>query len=464
MAIAQWKPEEAPRDPQQEKSVVDNPGKHEIYDHRTTPLWSLDAFLEGSQWEVTYFAQRLGVNDTVKKLDHNLPPSVQSYNRYEKLELLVSNALNPVYNSDTHEFTVSGVATIPSFMVPNVEDTFYAIANMGRMGLFYIKRVERVTNERESAYNIEYEIRCEITEASPEYQDLQRKTTHPVFVYSKQRLIENRNPILIKDTYQQVMDLRHQYLELANFYFDTFLTPYERTFILPGQTTRIYDPYLSNYMLNLVSPRDVRGYPRMNMLSINNDSVYDQETVWSAMFKRGERSLNYVRRQMGVVRPGQFEQAYFGRSATYGNTDYILYPMDADTTVRSETIGNYRVGDYGRGNRVQPKELILQRTTDAKMMPVSYVDTMVTVGAQSYPVYTSSAEHTCYLFSAGFYDGQPESLCEIVVLDYLRRSPVSLWQLNTLIQQYPKIERLDQFNYGPFLITLIKEADRGAYA
>ena len=464
MAIAQWKPEESPRDPQQDKSVVESPGKHEIYDHRTTPLWSLDAFLEGSPWEVTYFAQRLGVNDTIKKLDPNLPPSVQSYNCYEKLELLVSNTLSPSYNSDTHEFTVAGVAIVPSFFVPNVEDTFYAIANMGRLGLFYVKRVERITNERESPYTIEYEIRVEVTENSPEYQDLKRKITHPVFVYSKQRLIENRNPILVKETYDDVVNLKHQYLELANLYFDTFLTPYESLFIIPGQKCRIYDPYLSNYMLNLVSPRDVRAYPKMNMLSINNDSVYDQETVWTAMFKRGSGSLEYVRKEMGMIRPGQFEQAYFGRSATYGNTDYILYPIDVDVTVASQTRGNYRMDNFENSRKIIPLPLSLQRTQNAKGKDISYVETAVTVGASEYPVYTSSAERETYIFSRGFYDGEPESLFEIVVLDYIRRSPISLWQLNALIKHFPKIERIDQFNYGPFLLTLIKEADRGAYA
>ena len=465
MPIAQWNTTETPRDIPKEHSVVEEPGKHEIYDHRTTPLWSLDAFLEGAPWEVTFFAQRLGVNDTVKQLDINMPASNQSYDRYEKMELLVSNALSPAYNSETHEFTVSGVASIPSFFKPNVNDVFIAEANLGRLGLFQIKRVERLTTERESAHVIEYEIRKEITRDSPEYQDLHRKTVAPVYVYSKQRLIENKNPILVKETYEDVKNLRHTYLELANMYFKTFLAPYESIFILPGQESRIYDPYLTSFLMNLVSPRDVDNFPNFHALSINNDPNYDQPTVWTAMHHRGERSLDYVRKLMGTIRPGQFEQAYFGRSATYGNTDYIIYPRDIDTSMRSDTKFSYRVDNVCGGAVINPNEMHLKRSLNSAGTHTSQHDNKLTVGQREIPVYGSVADQSYYIFSYDFYTNQTaENLLEIAVLDYIRRAPISLWQLKRLVADYRKLERLDQFYYGPFLLALLKEADRGAYA
>lgn len=465
MPIAQWKPEETPRDIPKDHSVVEEPRKHEIYDHRTTPLWSLDAFLEGSPWEVTFFAQRLGVNDTVRQFDINMPPSVQSYDRYEKLELLVSNALNPAYNSETHEFTVNGIATIPSFFKPNVNDLFFAEANLGRLGLFQVKRVERLTTERESAHTIEYEIRKEITPDSPEYQDLHRKTVAPVYVYSKQRLIENRNPILIKDTYEDVKNLRHQYLELANMYFRTFLAPYESIFILPGQDSRIYDPYLTNFLLNLVSPRDVDNFPSLHTLSLNNDPNYDQSTVWTAMYHRGQRSLDYVRKEMGIVRPGQFEQAYFGRSATYGNTDFMIYPRDVDTTMKSETRGNYRVDNMCSSATITSNELVLKRSLNPAGNYYNHHGNKVNVGERELLVFSSVADQTNYIFSSEFYQNfTASSLLEVAVLDYIRRSPISLWQLKRLMDDYRNLERLDQFYYGPFLMAMLKESDRGAYA
>jgi hypothetical protein len=69
MALAKHKPTSPSRVTPHDSSVVADPKMHEIYDHRTTPLWSLDAFLQGSPWQVTYFRQKLGKGDPPKKLD-----------------------------------------------------------------------------------------------------------------------------------------------------------------------------------------------------------------------------------------------------------------------------------------------------------------------------------------------------------------------------------------------------------
>ena len=464
MPIAQWNPEATPREPAKEPTVVAEPGKHEIYDHRLTPLWSLDAFLDGSPWEVTFFQQRLGANDAPRKLDVNLPPSLQAYTCTEKLQLIVNSALNNSYNAERHEFTVEGVATVPSFIQPNVDDLFYAVANLGRLGLFYVKRVERLTYERESAYNIEYALRKEITKDDPEYMDLQRKIVEPIFVYSKQRLIENRNPILVKQTYQDLQDLRYEYLELVNFYFTTFLAPYEATFIVPGQPARIYDPYLNKFILNLVSPRDTDHFPKMNLLSLNQDEGFEQPTIWSLMTRRGLVGLSSLRKVMGTISPYQLQHVHMGRNATFGNTDMILYPMELDTSMKSETLRTGRTStSCNTGSRPVASELLFEATINPAG-PYVYHDHLQTVGDRELLVYDAVTNDPNYIFSGGFYQETPNSLLEVAVLDYLRRSPISMTQLKALVALYPQLHRLEQFYFGPFLMALIKEADRGAHA
>ena len=68
------------------------------------------------------------------------------------------------------------------------------------------------------------------------------------------------------------------------------------------------------------------------------------------------------------------------------------------------------------------------------------------------------------VFPEAFYDGKTDTLMEILTRDYLKGAPVDTKQLIFMLDFFPKMERLEQFYFGPILMALIKQADRGAYA
>jgi hypothetical protein len=214
----------------------------------------------------------------------------------------------------------------------------------------------------------------------------------------------------------------------------------------------------------MVSPRDTEHFPRMNLLSLNQDEGFEQPTVWSMMVRRGLVGLSSVRKLMGTINPYQFQHVHMGRSATYGNTDLIVYPLELDTSMKSEMLRTGRfAGSCDTSQRPAAEELSYVVTTNPAGDYV-YTDHVQQVGEQELQVYQPVNSATSYIFSGSFYQGTPSNLLEVVVLDYLRRSPISMTQLKALVGLYPTLPRLEQFYYGPFLMALIKEADRGAHA
>ena len=81
-------------------------------------------------------------------------------------------------------------------------------------------------------------------------------------------------------------------------------------------------------------------------------------------------------------------------------------------------------------------------------------------GHPTLPMFHSVASLDTYVFSKDFYEGRPTSLIEIMVTDYLNRSTINAEHLYKFIDIWGKLERLEQFYFGPLLFALLREVDR----
>lgn len=456
MSLASYKPNVLSRGSLQETTVVSEPKKHEIYDHKETPLWSLDAFLTGSPWEVTYFKQRLGVNDTPKKLDLSLDPAYQSYEKIEKLNLLVQTPISGSYRDKEHVIEVTGSATIYSFITPSVDDYFLTNSNLARLGLFRITNVNRKTFERESVFTIEYSIEKELTEQDPFYQDLFRKTVK-TFVFSKQRLIENKNPILLKDTYDKTINLKQLYKNLVRNYFNWFFDKNGYNFFVPGQVGRVHDPLLVGFLSKIVSSNDAPELQRLSFQSLNNEFECDKNTIWTVLETRGIENLATCLNIFGRLNPKMFSSVLLSKSGNLGISDWLIFPKDPNEIPVVDVYKTMESFELKTDplNFVQTKT---QRGINFNPLENVYVSLTGPV-----PIYNPLHLSETYLFSRSFYDLKPTTVIEILVSDYLKRSPINLEMLYFFNQFYPTFEKLEQFYFGPILMVLLKEADRGAF-
>lgn len=459
MALATFKPTVTAREPFVDSSVVAEPRKHEIYDHKETPLWSLDSFMSGSPWELlAYFSQRLGKNDTTKKLDLNSTPAYQSYTKIEKLEILVQSALSPAFRDKEQIMEVTGTASIYSLLTPNVDDYFLATSNLAKLGLFRIVNVNRRTFERESIHAVEYMVEKEITENDPEYKDLMRKAVS-TFVFSKQRLIENRNPLLLKHTYTKIANLQDLYKSLVTNYFSSFFQTVSSTLLVPGQTMKHYDPMLTDFICQIVSTRDAPQLQRMHLFSLDNDQSFKIDNIWSLMLKRGIENLPYLVQTMGKLSPLSMHTSFYGRSGNFGNADYFICPKLFDTS-------SYPVRELiPQTTQISQGEVLnFKRTNTYGGGELDSETVVYNNGGVEIPVYTPIHTLDTYIFPKSFYEGEKKTLIEILTMDYIQRASINLDMLLFMTSYYQKLERLEQFYFGPILMTLLKEADRGAYA
>lgn len=466
--IAHWKPT-TPVDEGQRHSVVTDPVKHAVYDVEQLASTSIEGYLTGSPWGLhAYYRQILGVADTPKDLDINLAPAYQHYEKIEKLEILATSPLVPSHDSRTQVTTLTGAATIMSFMKPNVSDYMVADTNVSRMGLIKIKTVTRATHEKDSIWKVEYDVVEELTPDHPKFLDLERKSSI-VSVFSKQRLQLNQNPILLKSRFEQVHTLKADFRQMANYYWRTFFRSDRGTLFIPGQDRYVYDPFLVAFVNKVIDSDTVPDIRYLTLLSENNDPAYEIDTIWRNLQRRGLEGLAYIQPKMMLVTPAFFNHIALARSAFFANADWIVYPEEYDKSAHNLNEQQWGI-HTSPGHRyiswVDPKSdtFDFNPTTNAMGQGVTHTDFMMTIAGGDFPAYTNVLTGDHYIFPPSFYQQTPSSVLECVLLDYIARRPINITQLKFLIETFPKIGRMEQFYFGPMVLVCIKEALRGAYA
>ena len=468
MAIAHYNPE-TPVLPGERHSVVTDPRKHAVYDDEQLGGVSLEGLLSGSPWMVrAYYRQVLGVADTPRDLDINLSAAYQHYEKIERLELLVKTPLEPSYDSKSHISALTGTSIIYSFMKPNVSDYFITETNVGRLGLIKVTTVERARHEKDSVWIINYEQIEEITEEHPKYINLEEKSKH-VSVFSKERLQQNQNPVLLKSRYVEVHSLKDDFKQIANYYWRSFFRPERGTLFLPGQDRYIYDPFLVQFVNRVIDSSIVPDIRYLTLLSENNDPAYEIDTIWKNLERRGLGGLSYIRPKMMLVTPPFFDHIALARSAFFANADWIVYPKEYDKSAHNLSNSNWGVHNspghrYISWVEADTDSFDFNPTTNALGESVSHMDHMLTIHGNDFPAYTNVMAGDSYIFPPSFYEKIPSSVLECVLLDYLDRRPIDIQQLKFLIETFPKIGRMEQFYFGPMVLVCIKEALRGAYA
>jgi hypothetical protein len=162
---------------------------------------------------------------------------------------------------------------------------------------------------------------------------------------------------------------------------------------------------------------------------------------------------------MGKVNPRQLKTAFFANSGNFANADYVVRPLSGDVSLAShsyETSICESIPAIGTLSLTETKNLKGEIPLPTEIL---YTDL-----PNALPGYLAVESTESYIFQDSFYDSVPNSVLEIMVLDYLRHQSINLNQLAFVVDLYKDMPRVEQFYYGPILMLLLKEAERGAYA
>ena len=426
------------------------------YDDKQEPLVSLQAYVEGAPWEVTYFPQVLGAHNDLKELDPGLSPQYQAYTRIEKMELRLDDSINGQTDSTTQRTSANGTALVYAFMIPNVNDYFISNTSMQRTALFRVTNVNRHTWRRESIHTIEFTMVDYIERIPQEIESLKLKTT-ATYVFSRDRLIEGLpTPYLRVEQYQQLVDLKDARERIGTYYLSTFVDNGSKTLLIPGQPfTRAYDPFLTQFVLSTFGYMEFPRCYELTQLPNNGDPYLNQPQFWEAIIRADRNLINYGNKQMKVATTTSFLHTTYVKSIYSARIDAIVYPWKPDLSAIS--------GDTDEP--IIPYDECLKPTTGASgQMPTVEQSTYV-IDDKRIPAYPPGHVNGYYVLGRAFYLDVAEelTLLELMTRDYLAGKPLDLNQVTFMANIYITMPRLEQFYYGPLIMALMKYADRRMY-
>lgn len=454
MAIASFKPNSdftpVPKLPEAQSSNY----KGLTYDNNQTPVVSLTAYVAGAPWTVTYYAQVLGSHNDLKPLDSNLAAEYQSYTKILDLEIRVQSDLSSQTDTTSQLTTTTGSATVYSFMEPNINDYFIAETGHQRAALFIITSVDRETWRRESVHTIQYRMVDYVYRLEQDIASLDLKTTTE-YVFSKDRLLEGLTPYLKTEQYQELVDLRQARIQIGNYYLDTFISQSSNTLLIPGQVAdRIYDPFLVDFVLSTFGYLDFHKCLKIKQYPKSGDIYLEQPQFWDAILKRDRNLINFGNQTMMVATTSQFPRTSYIKTMFSARTDKVVYPYRPDISAKTGEDPEPLV----------PFRACLRPTTGANGRDPTDEEITYFMGEKAIPAYPLAHVSGYYILSKAFYEERSElTLLEILTRDYLAGRTLDLKQLTFLYKLYPKMPRLEQFYFGPLIMTLMGYSDRNMY-
>ena len=451
MAIAHYKPTAPAPQPSKPTAAMPDNYRGNVFDNRNVPLTGLIAYVAGAPWTVTYYRQLLSHDSDVKELDDTLDSTYQSYEKIIGLELRVEAELTSSTTTDTQQTTVNGSALVIPFITPNKNDYFVTETSLGKKALFLIRKAERKTFQEQAVHSIDYILVQYLQESDSLYISLTSKVARTLY-FSKDRLIQGLSPLLKTETFEEIQSLETVYTKTVAYYFNTFFNTRCYTLTLPGQLDLVYDPFLTNAVLSVVSVSDAAQLRRLKRYPTDEDIYLTQAQVWDALLKREPAVLKYCNRFMGATRVNNFDHNAFIKDAYHGIIDRIVYPTVVDQSALSGPKPSAKL------STTEP----LLPTTNYQGGQLSFDENIYALLNTAVTVYPEIDFSQTYLFTPALYDNVGDkSLLEIVVSDYIHRRTVDLKQLTHLVSLYTRLNRMQQFYYGPVLLLLIKSAIRG---
>lgn len=407
--------------------IKSNKLRDEVINAGYTPLKSLVTYAQGKPWMSTFFNQKLGPGSEPMPPQFDDAKSLQSYLKISKFTLKVQAELarNP---NDDGETELTGEAIILPGVVPNNYDAFIADIGDGRMGFFVVNRVEQLSVYNDAAYQIGYGLYDYYTPTIAEQMEA-RVTSHAV--YDMDYVHTGKNPIIAYDEYFTRERLEREERNLCDHFFSQFFDKEVGTLSVPDADAwnKLYDPYHCAFVDRLIE-HDKRP-SRMRLIVL--DTTYNGEnppvTLWDMLVKQDVRQFSYVQRDMQMVGTKYFR----GASVLMNGISYSGF---------NDTV--YKVGEY---SPLSHRDILGDETTN---------------GDHSGMLFKRLGYTGNYVLSAAFYEQRrvDMNLLEREIHNLITQQPISVDNVDLMLNTYYTAPKLVQFYAFPLLVTLCRTASQ----
>ena len=459
--------------------------KTSVLFNKEAPLETIIRYPRGMKWEVDYFLQIRDMNDEIGALDINLSPSIQKYNRINKLVLVLQSAIN----QDEIE-NITGEAIVNAGFLPNPDDLFIATLTGGRQCLFHITEVQTRSYNIHKAYYITFKIFVFIDDKPEWYNDLVRKTMKE-YVYDKEHLLDYSAPVILAQDYKSKLSLKDHLPEITDYYMDKFVNHEKRLICLPTTSSIYLDPYLNSFLFKIINHTEKEVFDKLQsiQITVTNDTPY---TIWDLILDRNMKLLKRCNQNIGFKYHAYGMTQVMTKMMNHLGVNFIASPLETGESsalsnctcnTNSTSDHNYDTKYWGHYHPMTPDNRFDKSTPPPYDNNKVCHDNCPVCRNKSSGTYASSnasglikdisispkpedyknplGENTrTYVLSEMFYNNNIDALgpIERLLTLYLNGTLIPADELQTLIDQYMYWDTMDQYYLLPILIVLIKEA------
>ena len=276
--------------------------------------------IEGYAWQTHgYYSQLLGDDDSPRRLDLHLSPTLQQYVRVNNFVIMTED--NPTPSTDSQTITTfEGSGKIYPAVVPNAGDMLVGNLRDGRQALFVITHVERSNVYASTTWEVTFQM---VDYHSNIYQqNLDIKVVEELYfdIDSKSCGDSALQTIPKEDVYANIYSIAHRW-------WDEFYDLKAEVAIVEIKACRYFDHMINRFVSEII-PYDIyRELPKLREYTIPaNGYSKKYNTVWDIMAHGGVNQFDFLSKHVELLDRTAFLSGNIYTGVGYAQIDGIIHP------------------------------------------------------------------------------------------------------------------------------------------
>lgn len=435
-------------------------------DTKYVPRSSMLSWINGSNWNVTYYSQVLNESQEPAPLILHREEAYQQYRKIIGIDIKVNQPLDISQSEDIHTFSVTGSGhTYPS-LAANYGDMFYGNIGDGRIGIFTVTSARRETFLRDSTYAIDWKMVGFLTEQQITNLDLKTIMT---YYWSSSNLANGCNPYVTEQEQKDNEEFAKLKAEIIRRYVGDFFSVEHSTFLVPGQLFKTYDHFVTKVMLMMVETSKTKELRNAKILNVQSEPIMKQPTIWDALIQQDVTRFcdNTERAHLVSTRISRWKPEL--QAIGYTGIPMMVYPIgiptDVDSYYDGETLCRPEGIPYQEGQPRRPARGPYRSQRERNDLWFNRIPPEKANLAEAWRIPQDIKPVVCddyYVFSEAFYydDTKLQSKLEMLTWQMIKRESLNRNQLRAVVKCCLTWDNLERFYYHPVLIALLEYSKR----